>query len=59
MTPPTYREQSQSEAESAQAPVPLPAAVGLPDDWNRSSQERERHDDVEAGEDQMIPIPTT
>ena len=28
-------------------------------DWNRSSQERERHDDTEEGEDQLIPIPTT
>ena len=57
-TPPTYREQSQSEAESAQVPIPLPAAVDLPD-WNRSSQERERNDDAEEGEDQLIPIPTT
>ena len=55
MTPPTDREQSQSEAESAQVPIPLPAAVDLPD-WNRSSQERERNDDTEEGEDQLIPI---
>ena len=58
MTPPTYREPSQSEAESAQVPIPLPAAVDQPD-WNRSSQERERNDDTEDGEDQLIPIPTT
>ena len=57
MTPPTYREPSQSEAESAQVPIPLPAAVDQPD-WNRSSQERERNDDTEDGEDQLIPIPT-
>ena len=58
VTPPTYREPSQSEAESAQVPIPLPAAVDQPD-WNRSSQERERNEDTEDGEDQLIPIPTT
>ena len=58
MTPPTYGEPSQSEAESTRVPIPTPAAVDLPD-WNRSSQERERNDDTEEGEDQLIPIPTT
>ena len=58
MTPHTYTEPSQSEAESAQVPTPLPAAVDQPD-WNRSSQERERNEDTEDGDDQLIPIPTT
>ena len=58
MTPPTYTEPSQSGAESAQVPIPLLAAVDQPD-GNRSSQERERNEDTEDGEDQLIPKPTT
>ena len=58
MTPSGYTEPSHSEAESAQVPIPLPAAVDQPD-WDRPSQERERIDDTEEGEDQLIPIPTT